>query len=103
MGKRFVLELARLFQAAEEGSSSESIALKAAFTLCSLVLQKPSRNSKNKDHISCLERRMNKWNDGHLNDLVLEGRTIQQRFNGKGYQRGQNFNSDQRKHIHSLN
>ena len=40
---------------------------------------------------------MNKWNDGDLNDLVLEGCTIQQRFNGKGYQCGQNFNSDQRK------
>ena len=37
VGKRFVLELARLFRAAGEGFSLESIALKAAFTLCSLV------------------------------------------------------------------
>ena len=73
MGKKFVLELARLFRAAGKGSLLEGIALKAAFTLCSLVLQKPPRNSKNKDHISCLERRMNKWKDGDLNDLVLEG------------------------------
>ena len=97
MGKKFVLELARLFQAAGEGSSLESNALKAAFTLCLLVLQKPSHNSKNKDHISCLERRMNKWNNSDLNDLVLEGRTIQQHFDGKGHQSGRNFNSDQRK------
>ena len=95
-GKRFVLELARLFQAAGEGSSLESIALKAVFTLCSLVLQKPARNSKNKDHISCLERRMNKWKDGDLNDLVLEGHTIQQRFTGKGRLRDQNSNSDRK-------
>lgn len=96
VGKRFVLEIARLFRAAGEGSSLESITLKAAFTLCSLVLQKPARNSKKKDHISCLERRLNKWKDGDLNDLVLEGRTIQQRFTGKGRLRDQNSNSDRK-------
>ena len=82
-GKQFVLELARLFQAAGEGSTLESIALKAAFTWCALVLQKPSRTSKNKDHVSCLEKRLKLWNDGNLNDLVLEGRAIQLRLGGK--------------------
>ena len=95
-GKIFVLELARLFQAAGKGYSLESIALKAAFTLCSLVLQKPAHNSKNKDHISCLERRIDKWKDGDLNDLVLEGRTIKQRFTGQGHLRDQNSNSDRK-------
>ena len=55
------VELARLFRVAGEGSSSDSIALKAAFTLCSLVLQKPSKNSKRKDHILCLEKRLKLW------------------------------------------
>ena len=75
-----VLELARLFRAAGEGSTLERIALKAVFMLCSLVLQKPSRTSKSKDHISCIERRLNLWMDGNLNELVLEGRAIQQRL-----------------------
>jgi len=79
-GKRFILELARLFRAAGEGSVLEGIAIKAALTLCSLVLQKPSRTSKDKQHISCLERRLKLWSDGNLDELVLEGRTIQQRL-----------------------
>ena len=81
--KKFVLELARLFRAAGEGSALEGIALKAAFTLCSLALQKPSQSSKSKDHISCIERRLKLWMDGNLNDLVLEGRAIQQRLSNK--------------------
>jgi len=55
-GKRFVSELARLFHAAGEKSALEGIAIKAALTLCSLVLQKPTRNSKEKHHVKCLER-----------------------------------------------
>ena len=38
-----MLELARLFRSAGEGSSLELIALKAAFTFCVLVTQKPTR------------------------------------------------------------
>jgi len=53
-----------------------SVALKAAFTLCSLVLQKPSHNFNSRDHISCLEKRMKLWHDGDLNALVLKGRAI---------------------------
>ena len=52
----FVSELARLFCAAGEKSALEGIAIKAALTLCSLVLQKPTRNSKEKHHVKCLER-----------------------------------------------
>ena len=43
---KFVFELARLFQAAGERSTLECIALKAAFTLCSLVILE--------DHVSCI-------------------------------------------------
>jgi len=75
-----VLELARLFRSAGEGSNLESIALKAAFTFCTLVTQKPTHTSKSKDHTSCLERRMTLWSDGNLNKLVLEGRAIQNRL-----------------------
>ena len=81
--KKFVFELARLFRAAGEGSALESIALKVAFTLCSLVLQKPSRTSKSKEHVSCIDLRSNLWKDGNLNELVLEGRAIQQRLRDK--------------------
>ena len=48
-----------------------------------MALQKPSQSSKSKDHISCIERRLKLWMDGNLNDLVLEGRAIQQRLSNK--------------------
>ena len=80
VGKSFVLELARLFKAFATGSAMESIALKAATAMPILLLQKPARHSKAKDHIACLERRLKIWSDGDLNELIREGRTIQQRI-----------------------
>ena len=79
-GKAFVLEMARLFNAFATGSALESIALKAASILPPLLLQKPSRSSKMKDHIKCLERRLKTWRAGDLMDLITEGRTIQHRL-----------------------
>ena len=54
--------------------------MKAAIVLPILLLQKPSRKSKAKEHSTCLERRLSTWQDGDLNDLLLEGRTIQRRI-----------------------
>ena len=79
-GKEFVDELSYLFQAFASASALESIALKSATILPILLLQKPHKASKIKEHITCLERRLKKWKEGNLNDLVLEGRAIQQRL-----------------------
>ena len=79
-GTAFVLELSRLFRAYAEGSALESIALKAGLTMCTLLLQKPSRTSKSKDHKYYLERRLASWSAGDLEDLLNEGITIQQRI-----------------------
>ena len=61
----------------------ESIALKAVFVVCILVLQKPSHNSKERDHMRHLERRLKLWKDGDLDELVREGRVIQSRLKCK--------------------
>lgn len=45
-----------------------------------MLLQKPHRASKTKEHITCLERRLVSWKEGTLNVLVLEGRAIQCRL-----------------------
>ena len=45
-----------------------------------LLLQKPHRRSKTKDHARCLENRMKLWKEENLKDLVLEGRAIQGRL-----------------------
>ena len=49
-------------------------------TLPCLLLQKPSRNSKAKIHSKALEDRLKLWNEGKIDMLVKEARTIQNRF-----------------------
>ena len=80
-GKAFVSKLARLFRSIGEGSALESIALKAIFVVCALVLQKPSCNSKERDHICYVECRPKLWEDGALDELLYESCVIQSCLN----------------------
>ena len=79
-GKEFVAEMARLYLSYAEESQIESFALTAAMTLPPLILQKPYRGSKARDHVKCVERRMQLWRDGDIDSLLHEGRAIQQRL-----------------------
>ena len=76
-GQAFVGELAKLYGSFGEATSMECIALKAAMTFPSLILQKPSRQSKSKDHVLCIQQRMQLWGNGELNKLLEEVRAIQ--------------------------
>ena len=71
--KEFVGELSRIFQVFASASALESVALMAATVLQILLLQKPHRTSKTKEHITCLEKRLKIWKEGGLGELVLEG------------------------------
>ena len=82
-GKLFTSELARLYRAYGEGSALEPIALKAAMTMPALLLQKPRTNSKLREHTDCLQRRLIAWMKGDINNLIIEGRTIQHRLKQK--------------------
>ena len=47
--------------------------------LCSHpATQKPSKQSKSKEHTICLERRLKSWFSGDLEELLKEGRALQQ-------------------------
>ena len=83
-GKEFVRELSRLFQAYAERSSLESIAITAAMVLPVLVLQKPHKSSKAKDHVRCLDRRLKAWKAGDIDGLVRECRVIQTHLETNG-------------------
>ena len=83
-GTQFVAEQARLFRAYAEGTVLECVALKATTVLSILALQKPHKKSKAKDHFACLKRRMVAWKEGRLQDLLVEGRTIQNRLPKRG-------------------
>ena len=66
-----------MLQAFANGSQLESIALKASFVMQILLLQKPSKKSKSKDHISHLKRRLELWKQGDIPLLIQEVRCIQ--------------------------
>ena len=82
-GKAFVSKLTKLFRSVGEGSALKSFALKAVLVVGILVLQKPSHNSKERDHIRHLECCLKLWKDGDLDELVCEGRVIQSRLKRK--------------------
>ena len=77
-GNSLVQKLAGLLQGFADGSSLECVSMKAVIILQALVLQKPSRTSKARDYISHLKRRMELWKAGNINNILLEGRCIQE-------------------------
>ena len=85
-GKAFVAELTRLYQAYADGSCLESVALTACSITPILLLQKPSRTSKSRDHTIHLQRRLDLWHKGELHALLTEARCIQKHM-GTGSRR----------------
>ena len=75
VGKAFIKELARLYQAYADKSPLECIALKACSVMQSVVLQKLHAKSKTEDHIAGLERRLSLWNEGKIQRIAL-GRKV---------------------------
>ena len=67
--------MSRLLCAYADGSILETIALKYAMIPPFLLLQKPHKTSKPKDHIRCLECRMKLWEAGDMDALLHEGRS----------------------------
>ena len=79
-GTSVVKEIARLFQAFADGSSLERVSMKAITLVQTLLLQKPSRRSKTKEHVCHLKRRLDLWSKGDIQQLLDEGRCIQARL-----------------------
>ena len=76
-GKQFIDEITKLINIWTDESPMKNIAIKAIMIMPSLLLQKPSKESKSKDHLKALERRMELWKSGDLIDLFEESLTIQ--------------------------
>ena len=76
-GKSYIKETIRLLDEWNHNSSLKDIALKAIMVMPSLLLQKPSKNSKTKEHVESLDRRLILWQSGNIIELFREGQTIQ--------------------------
>ena len=79
-GKNFIDEIIRLLNSWIDDNDLASISFKAILVMPSLLLQKPSKTSKAKDHLKTLEKRLELWNKGELMSLYKECITIQETF-----------------------
>ena len=76
-GKSFIDEITRLLNAWEQNSPMQSMVFTAIMVMPSLLLQKPSKESKAKDHSKALERRLTLWQNGDIDELLDEAEAIQ--------------------------
>ena len=79
-GKKFIKEITRLINLWTGDSPLEIIALKAIHVMPALLLQKPNKNSKGKDHVAALERRLELQENGNIIELLNERQSIQERL-----------------------
>ena len=75
VGKSFIQEMTWLLNAFVNGSTIECVSLKALFIMQMLLLQKPARKSKMKDHINHLQRWLELWRLGNIQEGL--GKCIQ--------------------------
>ena len=73
-------ETTKLMNGWTNNSPFKDIAFMAIHVMHSLLLQKPSKTSKAKDHLKALEGRINLWINGNIDELLLQGETIQSRL-----------------------
>ena len=76
-GRDFIDEIIKHIHDWNNGTEMQHTALKAAFVLLAVGLQKTSKKSKAKDHQECLARRLVLWKEGEIDTLLRDGRLIQ--------------------------
>ena len=75
--KEFIKELSSWLNKFNNDSAYQFIALKACMILPSLLLQKPSKKSKAKEHSLKLSQWLILWREGNIMVLLHEEKTIQ--------------------------
>ncbi len=75
-GKQFVSEITSGVNMFVSQSSMEEVAMMILMIMPALLLQKPEKKSKTRDHIKYPEKRLAWWKDGDLDQLVREGKAI---------------------------
>ena len=88
-GKKYIEEITRLLKLWIQDSLLKSTGLKAIHVMPVLLLQKPRKNSKSKDHLVSLDRCLKLWEEGNISNLLHEGKTIQERM--KVIEKGMNI------------
>ena len=79
-GKTFINGTTKMINFWTDNLPLKLIAFKPLHIMPALLLQKPSKTSKSKDHLAALARRLELWDDGKISELLYEGTTIQERL-----------------------
>ena len=77
--KKYITETTKLMNGWTNNSPFKDIAFTAIHVMPNL-LQKPGKTSKVKDHLKALERKIDLWINGNIDELLFEGETIQSRL-----------------------
>ena len=67
--KKCITETTKLMNGSTNNSPLKDIAFTASHVMPSLLLQKPSTTSKVKYHLKALERRIDLWINGNIDEL----------------------------------
>ena len=78
VGKNYIDQTNYILNEWLHDSPLASISFKMIMVMPQLLLQKPSKKSKAKEHAACLKRRLDLWMKGEFNQLLEEGIAIQQ-------------------------
>ena len=74
-GESFINEMTRMINVWVHDTPIKNIALKALHVMPALLLQKPSKDSKSKDHLKSLEKRFEILKEQNLNELYGRGKS----------------------------
>ena len=77
--KLFITELTTWLHHYNQDTQFQGIALKVFMVLPTMIMQKPSKSSKSKEHLIKLDERLKLWKEGRISDLMHECRVIQKR------------------------
>ena len=77
--EKFIKELTRLIYLFVNKTAWKKVALQMVHVFIPLMLQKPSINSKARDHSKYLLTRLQSWKDGDLKSLMEQNRAIQRK------------------------
>ena len=78
-----ITEVTRIIKLFNSKTAWESIALHLLTVILPLMLQKPSANSKKKDHTRYLQKRLTLWKEGRIMEIISECEEIQKRMSTK--------------------
>jgi len=79
-GKTLIAEVTCPIRLFNTNKRWESVAIHMLQVFLPLILQKPSLKSKNREHVKYLNKRMEWWKHGKLEELISECEAIQTRL-----------------------